>query len=131
MRVPQRYYNWRRGSWISLTSTELLMATQHGRLREFHPETDRITSYLERASLYFAANKFPGPKQVAVLFSSIGVPTFALLSDLFGPDKPSSKTFKQISEALVNHYEPQRVIIAERFYFHRKGPGCWRVDCRL
>ena len=107
------------------------MATQHGRLREFHPETDRITSYLERASLYFAANEVPGPKQVAVLLSSIGVPTYALLSDLFGPDKPSSKTFKQISEALVNHYEPQRVIIAERFYFHRKGPGCWRVDCRL
>ena len=96
------------------------MATQHGRLREFHPETDRITSYLERASLYFAANKFPGPKQVVVLFSSIGVPTFALLSDLFGPDKPSSKTFKQISEARVNHYEPQRVIIAERFHFHKR-----------
>jgi len=97
------------------------MATQHGCLREFHPETDRITSYLERASLYFTANEFPGPKQVAVLLSSIGVPTYALLSDLFGPDKPSSKTFKQISEALVNHYEPQRVIIAERFHFHRKG----------
>jgi len=96
------------------------MATQHGCLREFHPETDRITSYLERATLYFAANEVPGPKQVAVLLSSIGVPTYALLSDLFGPDKPSSKTFKQISEALVNHYEPQRVIIAERFHFHKR-----------
>ena len=109
MRVPQRYYNWRRGSWISLTLTEW----QHECLREFHPDTDHITSYLERASLYFAANEFPGPNQVVVLLSLIGVPTYALLSDLFGPDKPSSKTFKQISEALVNHYEPQSVIIAK------------------
>ena len=96
------------------------MATQHGSLREFHPETDRISKYLERALLYFSANEIPAPKQVPVLLSSIGAPTYALLSDILGPAKPCSKTLKEISEALVNHYEPQRIIIAERFHFHKR-----------
>ena len=98
----------------------LQMATQHGCLEEFHPETDRITSYLEHASLYLAANEVPTSKQVAVLLSSIGAPTYTLLSDLFVPEKPSSKTFEQISRVLVNHYEPQRIIIAERFHFYKR-----------
>ena len=95
------------------------MATQQGSLREFNPETDRISSYLERASLYFSANDIAGAKHVAVLLSSIGPRTNVLLSDLFASDKSSSKSFKQISEALINHYKPQRVTIAERFHFHK------------
>ena len=96
------------------------MSIQHGNLGEFHPENDRITSYLERASLYLTANDIPGEKQAAVLLSSIGPPTYALLSDLFASEKPSSKSCKQISAALVNHYEPQRVIITERFHFYKR-----------
>ena len=45
------------------------MAAQHGRLREFHPETDTIKAYLERVSLYFTANEVQRGKQVAVLLS--------------------------------------------------------------
>ena len=96
------------------------MSAQHGSLSEFNPENDRIASYLERASLYFTANDVAREKQVAVLLSSIGPSTYALLSDLFAPEKPSTKTFKQISEALESHYEPQCVIIAERFHFYKR-----------
>ena len=96
------------------------MASQHGRLREFHPETDTIKSYLERASLYLTANEVPDPKQVAVLLSSIGAPTYALLSDLLEPAKPSSKSYAEISAVLIAHYEPQRLIIAERYHFHKR-----------
>ena len=87
---------------------------------EFNPVDDCIMSYLECVSLYFTANDVAGVKQVAVLLSSISPTTYALLSELFVPEKPSSKNFKHISEALVIHYEPQRVIIAKRFHFHKK-----------
>ena len=87
------------------------MASQHGRLREFHPETDTIKSYLERASLYLTANEVPDPKQVAVLLSSIGAPN---LRPLLEPAKPSSKSY---ADVLI---EPQRLIIAERYHFHKR-----------
>ena len=96
------------------------MATQHGRLEEFHPESDSIKAYLERVTLYFTANAVDNGKRVAVLLSSIGAPTYSLLSDLVAPHLPSTKSFDEISEALRNHYEPKRAIIAERFHFHKR-----------
>ena len=51
------------------------MASQHGYIREFNPESDSIKSHLEQAQLYFEANDVAADKQVAVLLSSIGAPT--------------------------------------------------------
>ena len=96
------------------------MATQHGRLREFHPESDTIKAYLERVSLYFTANAVNDDKQVAVLLSCIGAPTYALLSDLLAPAQPSTKSLAAITTALCGHYEPKRVVIAKRFHFHKQ-----------
>ena len=96
------------------------MATQHGNIREFHPESDSIKSYLERAQLYFVANDVTADKQVAVLLSSIGAPTCSLISDLAAPDPPIAKTLREIEEILRGYYEPKRAFIAERFHFHKK-----------
>ena len=96
------------------------MSAQHGSLSEFNLEDNRITLYLEGASLHFTVNDVAREKQVAILLSSISPSTYALLSDLFVPEKPSSETFKQISEALKNHYEPQCVIIAEWLHFYKR-----------
>ena len=76
------------------------MATQHGRLREFHPESESIKTYLERVSLYFTANEVAADKRVAVLLSLIGAATYSLLSDLVAPHPPSAKSLEEISEAL-------------------------------
>lgn len=96
------------------------MAVSHGRLEEFHPESDSIKSYLERVALYFTANDIPNGKKVPILLSSIGAPTYSLLSDLLAPELPSGKTFGEISAVLQLHYEPKRAIIAERFHFHKR-----------
>ena len=104
------------------------MVTQHGRIWEFHPKSDSIKSYLERAQLYFAANDVAADKQVAVLLNSIGAPTYSLISDLAAPGPPIDKTLRAIKEILRGHYEPKRAIIAERFHFHKKeqaaGENC-------
>ena len=96
------------------------MATQYGSLREFHPESDAIKAYLERTSLYFSANDVPDAKKVAVLLSTIGAPTYSLLSDLVAPDPPGEKSLAEIVEALCRHFEPKRTVIAERFHFHKR-----------
>ena len=98
------------------------MATQHGSLREFHPESDTIKAYLERTSLYFSANDVPDAKKIAVLLSTIGAPpTYSLLSDLVAHDPPCEKSLAEIVEALCRHFEPKRTVIAERFHFHKRG----------
>ena len=96
------------------------MATRYGHLQEFKPESDSIKAYLERVSLYFTANEVAEAKQVPVLLSSIGAPTYAVLSDLLAPDKPGDKTLEVISAALCNHFEPKRSVITERFHFHKR-----------
>ena len=93
---------------------------KHGSLREFHLESDTIKAYLERTSLYFSANDVPDAKKVAVLLSTIGAPTYSLLSDLVVPDSPGEKSLAEIVEALCQHFEPKRTVIAERFHFHKR-----------
>ena len=96
------------------------MATQFGRLQEFKPETDSIKAYLERVSLYFAANEVADGKKVPILLSSIGAPIYALLSDLLAPASPGDKSLDDISAALRTHFEPKRSVITERFHFHKR-----------
>ena len=57
-------------------------------------------------------------KQVATLLSVIGSKTYALLSDLITPEKPASKTFKQLTKILQTNFEPKPVVIVEHFQFH-------------
>ena len=92
-----------------------------GRIEEFNPEKERISTYLERVDLFFVANKVEEVKQVATLLSVIGGKTYALLSDLLAPDKPASKTLKQLKRTLQTHFEPKPVVIAEHFQFHRRN----------
>ena len=92
-------------------------ATQYGSLTEFLPESDSAKAYLERAQLYFTANTVPRDKQVAILLSSIGACTYSLL---VAPDAPSSKSLAEISTILRGHFESKRVVIAERFHFHKR-----------
>ena len=61
---------------------------------------------------FFAANKVPEDLQVPVLLSSIGTPTYSLLSDLFAPAVPGSKLLQDISAPLHRHFKPKQVVIA-------------------
>jgi predicted aspartyl protease len=97
------------------------MAATYGTLQEFKPDAESVKAYFERVALYFTANDVPAEKQVAILLSCIGAPIYSLLSDLFAPDTPGSKTIVNISEALSNHFEPQRSVITERFHFHKRS----------
>ena len=52
--------------------------------------------YLEWVQMFFAANGVKTEKQVPVLLSVIGAKTYALLSNLLFPEKPSEKTFHEL-----------------------------------
>lgn len=96
-----------------------MAATQYGRLQDFHPETDSIKKYLEHVSLYSVANEVSDEKEVAILLSSIGASTYALLSDLVAPESFGYKTLDQSATVLTSYFEPQHSTTVERFHFHK------------
>ena len=98
------------------------MATRtYGQLSEFHPESESITSYVERARHFFRANDSVEEKQSAVFLSVIGGKTYVLLRNLVAPDLPQDKTLPDIISALHNHFEPKPLVIVQRFHFHRRN----------
>ena len=96
------------------------MAAQYGCLEKFQRESDSIRAYLERGDLYFQANDIDERKRVPILLSSIEASTYALLRVLVAPDAPGTLTFGKLSEVLTAHLEPKRLVISERFYFHKR-----------
>ena len=94
---------------------------QFGQLPAFHPETEKIAAYLERVELFFAANDIKPDKRVAIFLSYVGGKTYSLLRDLLAPVKLSEKQLEDLFAVLKTHYEPQSLIIVERFYFHKRN----------
>ena len=97
--------------------------TSYGRIGEFRPDEESITSYLERVDLYFAANAVADGKKVAVFLSIIGRDTYSVLRGLLAPDKPADKELAILTDTLKKHFEPSKIVIAERFRFHRRTQG--------
>ena len=99
------------------------MTAAIGHLSEFHPEREKVSSYLDHVLLYFDTNGVAEDKQIAVLLTAIGVETYASLTSLLSPAKPRDKSFGEITAVLKKHFEPEPVIITERFHFHRRQQG--------
>lgn len=91
-----------------------------GKLDEFDPAMDSVAAYVERAQLYFEANGIEGEKQVPVFLTAVGSKTYTLLRNLLAPTLPKDKLFADLVAELKKHYEPKHLIIAERYYFHRR-----------
>ena len=80
-----------------------------GKIDEFKPEGESITTYLERMELFFTTNNIEDGKKVIVFLSVIGANAYTLLQDLVALAKP----FEQLTEVLKKHYELTRIVIAK------------------
>lgn len=89
-----------------------------GSLGEFDPN---ITSYLERVQLYFEANTVEDDRKVAVLLTLIGAKTYETLQSLLAPELPRNKPFDELLGILKKHFDPQPLLIAERFRFYQRS----------
>ena len=87
---------------------------------EFQPDNESISAYLERVSLFFEVNGIAEERQAAWLLNVMGAKTYSLVRALVAPDEPKSKSVEQLTQVLKQHYEPKRLVIARRFYFHRR-----------
>ena len=69
-----------------------------GKSSEFHPGADRVEDYKERFLLYCEANGVTSDnaadKKIAILLTSVGSVTYALLKNLVRPDRPQDNRWK-------------------------------------
>lgn len=104
-------------------ATRMGCPATYGSLKEFNPDRDRITPYLERMALYLQANRVPNDDKVAVFLSIIGGQVYSLLRDLLAPSLPQDTSYDTLVTTLKRHYEPKPLEIAERYHFYRRCQG--------
>ena len=68
--------------------------------------------------MYFEANLVVPAKQKAVFLTVIGTKKYILLSDYYAPDQPKAQSLENLIATLKAHFEPEPIIIAERFLFY-------------
>ena len=132
------YYNWRRGgilhygpTWelCKMAEPEPPAAVPHsassqpvlGSLGEFDYRTDSVSSYLEQMQLYFEANAVADDRKVAVLLTVIGAKTYETLRSLLAPERPRDKSYDELKAILLKHYDPQPLVVGERFRFYQRS----------
>ena len=91
-----------------------------GKLEGFQPESEEFSAYLERADI-FKVNDITEDKKVPIFLNSVGCTTYSLLRGLVAPEKHHDKPFTDLAARLQAHFEPARIVIAERFSFHKRN----------
>ena len=102
------------------------MATLFGHINEFNPEKEDWIQYAERLEHFFAANSIDEPnKKKAMLLTVIGPTAYRLMRSLVAPQKLDEKTFKELVDAMKDHYCPKPSEIVQRFKFNTRArqPG--------
>ena len=94
-----------------------------GRMQEFKPADETVTAYLERFQLFVEANGIEADKLVPTLLTVIGSVHYTLLRGLVSPQLPKEKSFDELVVTLKKHYDPEPIVIAERFHFYRRNQG--------
>lgn len=110
-----------------------MMAALIGNVREFNPNSERLQSYLDRLSSYFATNRIgvvpenatpdqngaADREKVHALISMIGIEGYGVIANASKPDSPASKSLDALIKMLKTHYIQTKVEIAETFKFHQ------------
>ena len=102
------------------------MATLFGHINEFNPEKEDWIQYAERLEHFFTANSIDEPnKKKAMLLTVIGPTAYRLMRSLVAPQKLDEKTFKELVDAMKDHYCPKPSEIVQRFKFNTRArqPG--------
>ena len=95
-----------------------------GKLEIFDLINGNWSEYIEILQQFIIVNDFSDAahavKQRAILLSSVGGKTYSLIRDLCATTLPSDKTFVELKELVAKHLNPQPLVIAERFKFHKR-----------
>ena len=92
-----------------------------GQMQMFDAANETVTAYLERFQLFVTANAIEDDKLVPTLLTVVGSAHYTLLRGLVAPKIPKDLTFDQLKETLTKHFDPEPILIAERFRFYQRN----------
>ena len=87
-------------------------------MQEFHPDKETVAAYLER---FVSSNTIETNKVVPTLLTVIGSTHYTLIRGLVSPELPKDKSYDDLVDLLKKHYDPEPIVIAERFHFYCRG----------
>ncbi len=100
-------------SLVCLKYPAIMATAAMGRLKEFHPESESIIAYLDSMCPSTTLN----PRSKCRV---IGMKPYSLISGLVLPVKPEHKSLEELKTILKRHYDPEPIVIAERFRFYQR-----------
>ena len=92
-----------------------------GHMQAFDAANESVTAYLERFQLFVTVNSIEDDKLVPTLLTVVGSAHYTLLRGLVAPKMPKDLTFDQLKETLKKHFDPEPILIAERFHFYQRN----------
>lgn len=105
-----------------------------GKISEFKVQSDNWKLYVERLEQYFLVNKIATDLQVPTLITVMGAESYELLVSLCTPEKPHTKTFREIASVMENHLQPKPSELVERYKGHRPiyiGPWAYIMNSKI
>ena len=101
----------------------MAMATV-GSVAPFVEEEEAFIEWRERFEQFLLANNVTDEVRMrAFLITLIGPRTYSRLRDLLAPDRPTDTPYADLLTLLGRHYEPKKIVIAERYKFHLRMQG--------
>lgn len=97
-----------------------MSSSNHTGVGIYNPEVESWSTYHDRFELFCQVRNVDSNKKVAFLLTEIGREVYGIVENLVSPEKPKNKTYKQLCQVLQQHFDPRKIVIAERFRFHKR-----------
>ena len=99
--------------------------TKYSTLGEYRLSTKSVEEYQKRFQLFCTANGIADregqeAQRTAIFLSSVGASTYSMLKNLARPKTVQELSLDEIVSTLQEHFEPKKIIIAERFCFYKR-----------
>ena len=91
-----------------------------GQLQPFKSKVESFASYMERFELFAIANSVEDDKKVSVFSSVIGLDAYTPLCNFCSLEEPQDKSHTDLVTLLKTHFEPQPLVITQRFHFNQR-----------
>lgn len=90
-----------------------------GSVTPFDDVSQSWEEYSEILDFFFEANDITEEdRQKAVLLSGVGATTYSLLRSLISPQLPKDKSYAELRDVLMAHFNPKPSEIVQRFKFN-------------
>ena len=92
-----------------------------GNIGAFIEGEEDFESYAQRCENFLKINKVAEGDKLLYFLTLVGPKTYGLIKNLVYPNTPEESEYKDVKQALLDHYKPQKNPVYERFVFYQRN----------